>query len=55
MKVLYFCVGCSQIYYDKGFDRESGDLRIIDWKEFVKSVDEINKIIKGLSNDSKKN
>lgn len=40
-KKLYFCVGCRQIHYDEDYSKSDGDLEIIYWDLFLKSVERI--------------
>ncbi len=44
-KILYFCVGCRQVHYDKHYNKDQGDLLIINGKEFLKSVNRFKKIL----------
>ncbi len=38
MRKLYFCVGCRQVHYDNDYCEKDGDLEILDWIAFLKSV-----------------
>jgi hypothetical protein len=45
MNKIYFCSWCKKIHYDDDFLEEDGDIEInlLNWKKFVKSVDEVDK------------
>ncbi len=38
---LYFCVGCRQVHNDNDYKESDGDLLIVDFKEFLKSVERV--------------
>lgn len=40
----YFCVGCREVHQDEDYCKEDGDLLIIDWDKFEKSVEKIKEL-----------
>jgi len=40
-KILYFCVGCRQIHWDNDYCKVDGDLQILNWDKFLKSIKKV--------------
>lgn len=43
-KLIYFCIGCKEVHYDRDCSLKNGDLIIEDLDRFFKSVNIIKKL-----------